>query len=287
MARISQAAKADLAKQRIRDQWNEMAPRWHAWTPLMRDQYRAATELMLDLASLRPGDRVLDVASGDGYQAIAAALRVGRDGHVLATDLAAEQLRYAAAAARKAGLNNVETRIMDAEDLEFADGSFDAVLCHFGLMFFPRPDRGLKEMWRVLKRRRRAALVVFAVDGAPESDVAASVVLSRLARKRPVAQGSRRLSMGSPPVLRNMLKRAGFREVEIHRHTCPLRLPSVSDAMRYLREIHPSLDKMMLSLGIDEREQVWRQVERDLRRFETEEGFESQNRVLVASGVRP
>jgi ubiquinone/menaquinone biosynthesis C-methylase UbiE len=78
-------------KQRIRAQWDEVAPRWHRWTPVMQAQYAPATELMLDLARLRPGYRVLDIAAGDGYQSIAAARRVGPTGHVLAVDLAPEQ----------------------------------------------------------------------------------------------------------------------------------------------------------------------------------------------------
>ena len=80
--------EAEAFKQRIREQYDEIAERWHRWTPAMSAQYAPATELMLDLAHLRPGDQVLDIAAGDGYQSIAAALRVGPTGHVLAVDLA-------------------------------------------------------------------------------------------------------------------------------------------------------------------------------------------------------
>lgn len=133
-------------KQQVREQWNEVAPRWHEWTSVMRDQYAPATGLMLDLARLRPGDRVLDVAAGDGYQSIAAAERIGPRGYVLAIDVASEQLKYADLTAREAGIQNVETRVMDGENLELEDTSFEAALCHFGLTFFPDPDRGLREI---------------------------------------------------------------------------------------------------------------------------------------------
>ena len=87
-----------------------------------------ATELMLDLADLQPGGRVLDVAAGTGDQTVLAAQRVGPTGYVLATDLAAKMLEIAAQAARDAGLTNVETRVMDAQQLDLAPDSFDAAI---------------------------------------------------------------------------------------------------------------------------------------------------------------
>ena len=190
--------EAEAFKQRIREQYDELAETWHRWTPVMSAQYAPATELMLDLARLRPGDRVLDIAAGDGYQSIAAAKRVGPTGHVLAVDIAREQLRYAATAAREAGVEHLETRVMDAENLDLPDASVDAVLCQFGLMFLPDVDRGLREMLRVLKPASWASLVIFAAGGTPESEVASpsSVVVSEL--MRPPPSGDRAPHWGRP-----------------------------------------------------------------------------------------
>jgi ubiquinone/menaquinone biosynthesis C-methylase UbiE len=96
-----------------------------------------ATQMMLDLAEIRTGNRVLDVAAGTGDQTIMTAQRVGPTGHVLATDISASMLKLAADAAREAGLTNVETRVMDAESIDLEAGSFDAVICQLGLMLFP------------------------------------------------------------------------------------------------------------------------------------------------------
>jgi ubiquinone/menaquinone biosynthesis C-methylase UbiE len=188
-------------KQRLREQWDEVAVRWHRWTPVMSAQYAPATELMLDLAHLRPGGRVLDIAAGDGYQSIAAARRVGPSGHVLAIDLAAEQLKYAAAAAREAGVEHLETRVMDAENLDLPDASFDAVLCQFGLMFLPDLDRGLREMLRVLKPGAWASLVIAAAGGFPESELVASIVRDRLGDVTPLPERISSASVGGPGVL--------------------------------------------------------------------------------------
>jgi SAM-dependent methyltransferase len=84
------------------------------------------TELMLDLAGLTLGSRVLDLGAGTGDQTLLAAQRVGPGGAVLATDLSASMLDLAREAARAAGLLNVRTRVMDAQHLELESGSFDA-----------------------------------------------------------------------------------------------------------------------------------------------------------------
>lgn len=280
------AFEPQVFKQRIREQWNEVAARWHRWTPLMREQYAPATALMLDLAHLGPGDHVLDVAAGDGYQSIAAAQRVGSSGHVLAVDLAPEPLTYAAAAAQQAGIERFETRVMDGENLDLADASFDAVLCQFGLMFFPDPDRGLREMLRVLKPGGRASLVIFAVGGTPESELAASIIRGRLGGEAPLPARISGASLGAPGVLKRKLQAAGFRAVEAHELSVPLRLGSAADAVKYLREIHPTLEEMIAPLAADAREEVWQEIEQAMTAFEGAEGFESPNQVLVVAGAR-
>ena len=86
------------------------------------------TELMLDLAGVTVGSRVLDLGAGTGDQTLLAAQRVGPGGAVLATDISAPMLDLAREAARAAGLRNVQTRVMDAQHLELDSGSLDAAI---------------------------------------------------------------------------------------------------------------------------------------------------------------
>jgi len=106
---------------------------------------------MLQFARIRPGNRVLDIAAGAGEPALSAASRVGPNGYVLATDISANILAFAEQVARERGLTNVETRVMDGENLDLPDSSFDAVLSRLGLIYFPDRDRGLTEMHRVVR----------------------------------------------------------------------------------------------------------------------------------------
>src|SRR5687768_3139230 len=107
---------------------------WQSGAALRAQAFGPATELMIDLARLKAGDRVLDIAAGTGDTSLDAARRVGPTGSVLATDLSASMLEVAEDEARKAGLANVETRVMDARKLDLESASFDAVISRMGIM---------------------------------------------------------------------------------------------------------------------------------------------------------
>src|SRR5215469_6815851 len=97
-------------KKTTRDQWQAAAEAWNRWGPFIDQWLGAATEIMLDLADVHEGLRVLDVAAGAGGQTLAAARRVGPSGSVLATDISSNILAFTAANARAAGLAQVDTR---------------------------------------------------------------------------------------------------------------------------------------------------------------------------------
>lgn len=279
-------AEPRVLKERIREQWDEVAARSRRWTQVMRAQIAPATELMLDLAHLRPGDRVLDIAAGDGYQSVAAALRVGSSGYVMAVDLAPEQVKRATAVAREAGIHHIETKVMDAENLDLPDGSFDAVVCQLGVMFLPDVDRGLREMLRVLTPGGRASLITSTPGGNPESDLVTSIVRGRVGAASPMPARRSGPSLGARGVLRQKMEAAGFQAVEAHELAVPLRLPSAEDAVNLVRDLHPTLDEIVAPLTAEEREALWREVNEASAAFVGPDGFESPSRVLVVAGAR-
>src|SRR5687768_5540415 len=81
---------------------------WQSGAALRAQAFGPATDLMMDLAGLKAGDHVLDIAAGTGDTSLIAARRVGPTGHVLATDLSPSMLEVAEEELRKAGLANVE-----------------------------------------------------------------------------------------------------------------------------------------------------------------------------------
>ena len=131
------------------------------YEPLWQDQLADARRALLDLASARPGQQVLDVACGTGLVALAVAQAVGPAGSVLGTDLSGAMVAAAARRAQDRGLAQARFLRMDAEALALADGSFDLVLCALGLMYVPDPAQALREMHRVLRPGGRLALAVW------------------------------------------------------------------------------------------------------------------------------
>lgn len=106
---------------------------------------------LVELAALRPGARVLDVAAGRGASLFPAAAQVGPTGEVIGIDLAAGMVEEASREIAVRGMKNAQMLPMDAEQLGFPDGSFDYVLCGFALFFFPNLERAMAEFHRVLK----------------------------------------------------------------------------------------------------------------------------------------
>jgi len=264
------------------ERWNAIAESWHRWIPHMHTWYEPATELMLDLARISSGNRVLDIAAGDGDQSLTTAERVGSDGYVLAIDRADKLLAIAEQAAKDAGFSNIETRLMDGENLELPENSFDAVICRFALMFFNDPVRGLQGIKRVLKTNGKFSAVVYAENGDPEFLTALSTVQNILGIGQPEKPAA--TSLGSKEFLEKTLLEAGLSDVEVHPMKLQVQMASSEECVAYLQDTSPTIRELLYSLPSSERNKVWQAVKSKLEQFETASGFEVQHHVLVAVG---
>ena len=275
-------------KETTKQQWQTAAEAWHRWGPTLATWLGPATESMLDMAGVRSGSRVLDVAAGAGEQTLAASRRVGPSGYVLATDISGNILEFAAAEAREAGSMNVETRVMDGESLDELDAdSFDAVISRVGLIYFPDQQKALTGMRRVLKPGGRIAAIVYTTaENNKFFSIPISIIRQRAKLPPPLAGQPGPFSLGGAGVLEGAYERAGFREVQTRVVAAPLRLSSASECVRFERESFGALHQMMSVLGETEREETWREIEQGLRQFESAEGFEGPCELIIGIGVK-
>src|SRR2546423_3480119 len=124
-------------KAETRKVWDATCPGWEASLEYFERGAAAVTARLLELAGLRPGQSVLDVATGHGEPALTAAGVVGPTGRVVGVDLAPRMVEAARARAKAAGdPDHVTFVVADLEDLDSAGvgEGFDAVLSRFGLM---------------------------------------------------------------------------------------------------------------------------------------------------------
>jgi ubiquinone/menaquinone biosynthesis C-methylase UbiE len=110
---------------------------------------------------LEPGATVLDVACGTGASALPAAGAVGPTGRVIGVDLAENLLTLAREKARRRGLGNVEFRQGDMTALGYPNGTFDAVICVFGIFFVKDMESLTAELWRTVKPGGRLAITTW------------------------------------------------------------------------------------------------------------------------------
>ncbi|MCU1388458.1 MAG: methyltransferase [Ilumatobacteraceae bacterium] len=277
----------DRYKRTTHDQWQDAAEAWHRWGPFIDEWLGASTELMLDLAAVGTGARVLDVAAGAGGQTITAARRVGPTGSVLATDISANLLDYASREAARQGLFNVSTLAADGELLDVEAGSFDAAISRVGLIYFPDQQAALARMIHALRPGGRVVAIVYSTADRNEFFSIPVGIIRRRAELPPPAAGQPGpFSLGAPGVIESAFTAAGLVEVEAHVVPSPLHFPSAKECVRFERESFGALHQMLAGLDDAGRAAAWAEITDGLNRFETNVGFVGPCEMIVGVGTK-
>jgi ubiquinone/menaquinone biosynthesis C-methylase UbiE len=258
-------------KREERAGYNLIAARYAAAAPLRA----GPNEALLDAAQLRPGLRVLDVASGPGVLAAAAAPRVV-DGLVVAADLAEGAL----APARRCG---VACAAADAERLCFSEAGFDRVLCGLGLMFFPHAEAALAEMRRVLAPGGLLALSVWGEEARVPLVACALQCLRRLLPPPRQARLSP-FRFGDAALLRLTLEQAGFAEVKVASHVLESAFDSPEAYWQGFRDLAGGAATALARLPAEFLARLPQELVRELAPYRQGGAYLLASEVLIATG---
>ncbi|MEX1071758.1 MAG: methyltransferase domain-containing protein [Anaerolineales bacterium] len=166
---------------------------------------------LVEVAAIKTGEKVLDVACGRGAVLFPAAEDVGPVGQVIAIDLSDGMVQETTIEVERRGIKNVRVQQMDAENLQFPDRTFDVVLCGFALQFFPHLERGLAEFNRVLKPGGRVAATTWSEFEDPRWNWFEDLIDHYGAR---VSLGTNKLD--TPVKIEPWFSNAGFSEIQIN-----------------------------------------------------------------------
>ncbi len=249
---------------------------------------RAATEAIVEAAQVKPGMRVLDIASGAGDPALTLASVLGAGGHVTATDLAAEMLEQAQAEARDNGFTNISFHQIAAESLPFPDETFDAVTCPFVLMLFPNPAHALHEIYRVIKPLGRVGFVVFGPpDQNPHAWIAREILGKYVQSRPPAPEAPGQFRFAPAGTISEALRDAGFVQVQEETRLVPWVWPGPPEEYwESNRERSPLVGRLFRKLTPDQREKVNAEVLAAIRQHYDSEQVNFTACIVVAAGVR-
>jgi len=241
-----------------RQQWSAAA---RSWARAAEEEETGAsgdaTPWMLDAARLRSGMRVLELACGAGRVGLQAASRVGPDGTVLCSDFSQEMVDAVADRVERLGVPNVETRLLDAQQLELPDDEFDSVLCRFGYMLMADPVQALRESGRVLRPEGKLALAVWGTaEQNPWLWLVIEALIDRLNAPRPEPGTPGPFSLGEPARLRAVCEEAGLSDVEVEEIATEQAYDSLDAWWEELLEVSGPLAAMLKALPDEDREAI-------------------------------
>jgi SAM-dependent methyltransferase len=198
--------------------WHQVADKYHAaWAELTGQ----AVEPALDALGVSAGTTVLDVATGPGHLAAAAA---GRGAAVTALDFSPQML------AKARSLHpSVDFRLGDAQDLPFESESFDAVAMNFGILHLPEPPHAILEAFRVLRRGGAFGYTVWAEPGEARGFALVLGAVERFGVSVAIPQGPDFFYFSKPENSRAALTAAGFIEPVITQVDMHWRLSGADD----------------------------------------------------------
>lgn len=274
-------------KEELRHGYNNAAPGWQKWWKTIETATQVVSKRLVELAEIKPGSKVLDIATGMGEPALTAAKKVGNTGHILAIDISSRMIYFAKQRAISLGLQDVvEFKEGDVETIDFPSSTFDAALCRWGLMFLPNPESGLSNIYRSLVKGGHFAAAVWASpEKVPFISVPMNIVLQET--NSPPSRTLGPFSMSDQNNLKKFYKESGFIDIVIERIKVVSDFDSSDDFTTFtIDHGGPALQKILAGETYERRQQIEKAISKGSEKFADSSGkvrFENEAIVIVGT----
>lgn len=258
-----------------------VAEGWQKWWKTFEQDAQKVNERLVELAEIKQGDKVLDIATGIGEPAITAARKVGINGHVLATDISPQMLKIAKQRSISFGLQDiVEFKEIDAEriDIDLQSllqlSSFNAVLCRWGLMFVPNLTSTLTNIHKLLSSGGKVATAVWsepvkvpklyaAIDFVTREIGISSTITDKHSTYAKVLSP---FSLANINIVKDALVEAGFKDIHIEYLTVVFEFTSAEDYVRFAKAIIAPIQEILANETETRREKIWKALTEEVKR---------------------
>ncbi len=236
------------------------------------------------IARLKParGMKILDIATGTGVVAMAAAQAVGAAGRVVGIDLAEGMLEQAEKKLRQFGIDNIDLHSMDAMRLDFRSAYFDSAVCSYGLFFLPDMQAAVREWRRVLKP---TGSLMFTSFGEQAFRPMIDLFMARFKRYCPGANPPAAGKLTTPEACRDLLTAAGYTDVEVVSEPLGYHLKGAADWWEVV--YNSGLRGMLDQLPQDQRLSFQREHREEVQRLVSPQGLWLNVETLFTFGRKP
>ena len=265
MSNISPAFNPDEFKAQQREMWDNAAAGWQIWWETFERGAQKVSNKLVELAEIKPGDKVLDIATGIGEPAVTAARRVKPNGKVVAIDISPQMLAIAKTRAKSLGLDDIiEFRESDGEKLDLPDSTakFDAILSRWGLMFFPNLPAALVKIREMLVTNGSLSAAVWSAPSkVPWLDLAFASVrkqINNASGPTPMTPGP--FALADVDALKQFFSQAGFRDIKTNTSQVTFEFDSPESYTKLHQQTATRIHAMLTNQTEEVKKQAWNSI---------------------------